>query len=102
MFYQLPATSLHPERPAMSEDTQSAELEKAVHLALSRIIGTQKGKRIYASRLPVIVGAAAGAVTVGKNVNTALRELGLSTNDLDDRWAVARTNGQLLDRELVE
>jgi integrase len=86
----------------MSDHTQPAQLEQAVHLALSRMIGTQTGGRSRTWHLLVILAAAAGGSTSGKPAKAVMRRLGLEPEDLDDRWAVARANGQLLDANLIE
>jgi integrase len=102
MLCQLVATRWQSGRPVMSDHTQRAELEKAVHLVLSRMIGTQTGWRAHTDRLPLILGATAGCSATGKGAKATMRQLGLGPIDLDDRWAVARANGQLLKMELVE
>jgi integrase len=86
----------------MSDHTQSAELETAVHLALSRMIGTQTGTRVCTQHLPVVLAAAGSCSAKAKRGKIAMDELGLSARELDDRWAVARANGQLLKRDVVE
>jgi integrase len=83
--------------------TQSPGLDQAVHLALSRMIGTQSGTRVYVRNLPEILGAIAdGRFEGGQNGRAVMLRLGLSPRDLDNRWAVARANGNLLPRALVE
>jgi integrase len=87
----------------MGETTQpTAELETAVHLLLSRMLGTQNGWRSYCSRLPIAAGGGLGVSGTGPRSNYVMKRLGLEPSDLDDRWAVARANGQLLHRDLVE
>ena len=87
----------------MSELTQSPELEKAVHLVLSRFIGTQGGTRAMARPLANVVQAIdEEAETRWRCGHSAMRSLGLTPRDLDNRWAVARANGQLLARPVLE
>jgi integrase len=86
----------------MSDHTQSTEREKAVHFVLSRMIGTQTGWRAHTDRLPLILAAAAGCSATGKGAKSAMQQLGLGPRELDDCWAVARANGQLLKPDLIE
>jgi integrase len=87
----------------MSDHTQRAELELAVYLVLSRVLGTQSGGRAYNPALCGLATAIAGRErTSGPVVWRALKKRGLTTADLDDLWVVARGNGQLLERKLVD
>jgi integrase len=89
--------------PAMSDATQTAELELAVHLVLSRLLGTQSGRRAYNAPVCVLATAIAGCNRMqGPAVDGALKRRGLKPTDLDNLWVVARSNGQLLERDLVD
>jgi integrase len=86
----------------MGDLTQSAELELAVHLVLSRVLGTQRGGRAYNPAICLLVTAIGDYErTRGPLVSRALKRREMSPFDLDDLWAVAKGNGQLLDRDLV-
>lgn len=101
---------LYPFRPigsattglAMSDTTHPAQLEVAVHLALSRLIGTQSGHRTMVRPLSEIVLAIEGAPRGWRNGRTVMQQLEMSPAELDNRWVVARANGNLLPRRLVE
>jgi integrase len=67
------------------------------------MLGTQKGERAYNTSLCALTTAiAAHETTRGIAPRHIFKRLGMKPADLDDLWVVARGNGQLLDRELVE
>lgn len=90
-------------RGAVNRLPQSQELERAVYFVLSRILGTTTGTRAYAKSLCQLVPRVAGLPPVtSKSSHQVIKQLGVSPEDLDDMWVVARSNGNLLPREVVE
>lgn len=87
----------------MRETPQSPELGRAAHFMLSRLLGTQNGERAYNTSLCQLTTTMASlSTTRGLTAERVLKRLGMKPADLDDLWVVARGNGQLLDRQLVE
>lgn len=91
---------------AMTTRTATAGLELAVRLALSRFVGSQGGRRAYAWYLCVAVAAigqleektGGGGWPDGR---IALREIGLSARQLDEKWVIAQANGNLLEEAIL-
>lgn len=86
----------------MSDNAHLLELDKAVHFALSRMLGAQTGSRSFNRTVGEVLPALSGDAAVVRTPKRVMRRLGLTPADLDDRWVVARANGNLLPRELVE
>lgn len=85
------------------DDAQPTALDDAVHLVLSRLLGTQSGSRMYNRRICQLAGAVAGFEPVSAPMgHRVLRRRSMTAGDLDDLWAVARRNGQRLERGIVE
>jgi integrase len=86
----------------MSNDAHTTELDRAIHFAFSRMIGTQGGWRNHGWSLPAVVGASQDFRVTGTRNELVMCRAGLEPKDLDDAWAVARANGQLLPLATVE
>lgn len=87
----------------MSDTQSSPDLDRAVHFVLSRLLGTQRGDRSYnVSLCSLTTAIASRQVTRGIAAQHIFKRLAMRPTELDDLWVVARGNGQLLDRQLVE
>ena len=91
MLCQLRSSFRRYEAREMSDQSQSAELDRVVHYLLSRFLGMQKGGRAYNQPLTGLALAMSGhARQPVADPRAVLKKIGLVPSDLDDLWAVAR------------